>query len=103
MTSYLEHLITGEINAIAHGSWGRSELSAFADKVTPPHVPPDIRVPAGNTAFLKGHGVGTQSYICLPSGSSFAWTFFGPQATLFLTFTLFGHTIQQQIITHFLS
>jgi hypothetical protein len=36
--------------------------------------------------------IGTQDYICLPSG----WTFFGPQATLF-------NERDEQIITHFLS
>jgi hypothetical protein len=69
---------------------------AHADDVTPPHVPGNIRVPAGNTAFLEGHAIGTQDYICLPSGSGFAWTFFGPQATLF-------NDDDEQVITHFLS
>jgi hypothetical protein len=67
-----------------------------ADHVTPPPVPPNIQVPAGNKAFLEGHAVGTQDYICLPSGSGFAWTFFGPQATLF-------NDDDKQVITHFLS
>jgi len=59
-------------------------------------VPANIQVPAGNKAFLEGHAVGTQDYICLPSGSGFAWTFFGPQATLF-------NDDDKQVITHFLS
>jgi hypothetical protein len=62
----------------------------------PPPVPPDLQVPAGNEAFREGHAVGTQNYICLPSGSSFTWTLFGPQATLF-------NDHDRQIITHFLS
>jgi hypothetical protein len=65
---------------------------ARADHVAPPPVPSNIEVPAGNTAFLEGHAVGTQNYICLPSG----WTFFGPQATLF-------NDLNEQVITHFLS
>jgi Protein of unknown function (DUF3455) len=65
---------------------------AQADPVTPPPVPATIEVPAGNTAFLEGHAVGTQNYICLPSG----WTLFGPQATLF-------NDLNEQVITHFLS
>lgn len=65
---------------------------AHADPVKPPRVPSDIEVPAGNTAFLEGHAVGSQNYICLPSG----WTFFGPQATLF-------DDLNQQVTTHFLS
>jgi hypothetical protein len=71
-------------------------LPASAGKVTPPPVPDNIRVPAGNKAFLEGYAVGTQNYICLPSGSGFAWTFFGPQATLF-------KGDEEQVITHFLS
>ena len=51
-----------------------------------------IQAPAGNEAFREGDAVGTQDYICLPSG----WTFFGPQATLF-------NDHDKQIITHFLS
>jgi hypothetical protein len=69
---------------------------AQADHAKPPAVPSTIQVPAGNKAFLKGAAVGTQDYICLPSGSGFAWTFFGPQATLF-------DEHDQQIITHFFS
>ena len=62
----------------------------------PPPVPPDLQVPAGNEAFREGHAAGTQNYICLPSGSSFTWTLFGPQATLF-------NDHDRQFITHFLS
>ena len=51
---------------------------AHADDVKPPPVPSSIEVPAENVAFLEGHAVGTQNYICLPSGAGFAWTFFGP-------------------------
>ena len=43
---------------------------AHAYYVTPPRVPSNIQVPAGNKVFLKGHAVGTQNYICLPSGQS---------------------------------
>jgi hypothetical protein len=45
---------------------------------------------------MAGHAVGTQNYICLPSGASVAWTLFGPQATLF-------HNDARQMMTHFLS
>jgi len=69
---------------------------AHADQLTPPAVPANIQVEAGNKVFLKGHAVGTQNYICLPSDSGFAWTLFGPQATLF-------DNDDKQIITHFLS
>jgi hypothetical protein len=69
---------------------------AHADDVAQPPVPANIQVPPGNSAFLVGHAEGTQDYVCLPSGSGFAWTFFGPQATLF-------SDNGKQIVTHFLS
>jgi Protein of unknown function (DUF3455) len=68
---------------------------AAAD-IVPPPVPPNLEVPAGNEAFLEGHAIGTQNYICLPSEASVAWTLAGPQATLF------NHW-DRQLITHFLS
>ena len=64
--------------------------------VTPPPVPDDIKVPAGNKAYLVGHAVGTQNYVCLPSGSGFAFVLFTPQATLF-------DDQGKQIITHYFS
>jgi hypothetical protein len=70
--------------------------AAAYDDVTPPPVPTNLQVPDGNTAFLIGHAYGAQNYICLPSGTGFAWTLFGPQATLL-------DDDSQQIITHFLS
>jgi hypothetical protein len=80
---------------------------ARADHITPPLVPTNLQVPAGNKAFLKGYAVGTQNYICLPCPnvitsaamcpvSGFAWAFFGPQATLF-------DDNDKQVTTHFLS
>jgi hypothetical protein len=58
---------------------------------------PDV----GNSEFLAGHGVGTQGYVCLPSGAGASWTVNNarPEATLFTNF--FGASIQ--IITHFQS
>ncbi|MGH8567639.1 MAG: DUF3455 domain-containing protein [Gammaproteobacteria bacterium] len=69
---------------------------AYAGDVISPPVPPDLEVPPGNKAFLVGYAVGTQNYVCLPSGPGFAWSFFGPQATLF-------NDDEKQLITHFLS
>jgi hypothetical protein len=65
---------------------------ATADHVRPPPVPVTLQVPAGNKVFNEGAAIGTQDYICLPSG----WAFFGPQATLF-------NARDEQNITHFLS
>jgi hypothetical protein len=67
-----------------------------ADDVTPPPVPAEIRVPPRTKAFLEGHAVGTQNYICLPSGAGFAWTLFTPEATLF-------RDDRSQVTTHFFS
>src|SRR4051812_5299676 len=55
----------------------------------------------GNSEFLATHAVGTQGYVCLPSGSGASWTVNNarPEATLFTN--LFGAAFQ--IITHFLS
>ncbi len=79
---------------------------AHADPVTPPPVPPDLQVQAGNKAFLEGHGVGTQNYVCLPcpnpatsmcpDASGFAWILFTPEATLF-------KDNDRQVTTHFFS
>jgi hypothetical protein len=71
---------------------------ARAATVTPPPVPTKIKVPSGNIAFLVGHGVGTQNYICLPSGSGFAYTLFTPEASLFKP-----EDNTKQLITHFFS
>ena len=67
---------------------------ARADVVTPPPMPGDIQVEAGNHAFLVGHAIGTQNYVCLPSGGGFAWSLFTPEATLF-------KDEDRQLITHF--
>ena len=56
---------------------------AFADTITPPSVPSNIQVPAGNKVFMVGHAVGTQNYICVPFGSGFRFVLFTPEATLF--------------------
>src|SRR3989442_10763655 len=75
--------------------------NAAAQRVTPPTTPTLITPPEGNTAFLLGHALGTQGYVCLPKGTGASWTVNNarPEATLFTSF--FGQDIQ--IITHFLS
>jgi hypothetical protein len=74
---------------------------AAAQKVTPPATPAAITPPAGNSAFLEGHAVGTQGYVCLPTTTGASWTVNAsrPEATLFLDFGGKG----VQILTHFLS
>ena len=73
-----------------------------------PEVPPNLKVRAGNKVYLEGHGVGTQSYICMACPNAitpaekcpalgFAWAFLGPRATLFDS----NDEDAKQIITHF--
>jgi hypothetical protein len=57
---------------------------ARAEDITPPSLPPGLApVPAGNKLFLGTHAVGTQNYVCKPSGAGVAYVLFTPQATLF--------------------
>jgi len=72
---------------------------ARAEAIHVGNVPANIQVPAGNHAFLEGHGVGTQNYVCAPSASSatgVAYALFTPEATLF-------SDDYKQLITHFFS
>ncbi len=68
---------------------------AHAEDVTPPPVPANIQVPAGNKLFFVGHGVGTQNYVCLPAGTGVKFILFTPQATLF--------NDGKQVTTHYFS
>src|SRR4051812_43954459 len=88
--------LTIGIAAIALAVTAAPAQAGDADKITPPHVPGNIHVDPPDEIFLVGHAVGTQNYVCLPSGSTVAWTLFTPQATLF---TDRG----KQLITHFFS
>ena len=71
-------------------------FAAMASNVKPPRVPDNLAAPAGSKAFLIGHAVGTQNYVCLPDGAGAKWVLFGPQATVF-------DDAGKQIMTHFLS
>ena len=52
--------------------------------ITPPSLPDDLApVPAENKLFLGTHAVGTQNYVCKPSGTGVAYVLFTPEATLF--------------------
>jgi hypothetical protein len=63
----------------------------------PPPLPPGLApVPEGNKLFFVGHAVGTQNYVCRPSGAGVAYVLFTPQATLF------GDD-GEQAITHYFS
>jgi hypothetical protein len=68
------------VGAAAPVAQAQAAQESFA--ITVPPVPADIQVPEGNEVFLVGHAVGTQNYVCLPSGKDFKFTLFTPQATL---------------------
>lgn len=101
-------LLTACATALAVAATFSLPQPARARHVIPPAVPGDIQVPEGNKAFLVGHGVGTQNYICLPcpnpstparlcpDTSGFAWLLFTPEATLFTD-------QDKQLTTHFFS
>jgi hypothetical protein len=78
-------------------------LPAEAQTISAPSVPANLKVPAGNTLYLKTHAIGTQNYVCLPAGTGLAWKFQGPQATVFVTFRWINGEVRQQVMTHFLS
>ena len=68
------HLITISLAVTMASLIGKGQLanSANTDAFTAPPLPSNLQVPAGNTAFFKGHAIGTQNYICLPSTSGFS-------------------------------
>ena len=72
-----------------------SPQAAQPGAITPPPLPPGMApVPAGNKLFLGTHAVGTQNYVCQPSGAGVAYVLFTPQATL-------SGADGVQIITHY--
>lgn len=103
MNRLCRYLATAGLAAVALTSSAALAQRLAADALTAPPVPANLQVSPDNTLFLKGQAVGTQNYICLPTATGFSWTFFSPQATLFLNFKWFGTEVRQQIITHFLS
>lgn len=68
----------------------------MAERLTPPPVPANLAVPSGYRLFSIVHATGTQNYICLPVSTGVAWSFLGPQATLF-------DARGEQVMTHVLS
>ena len=72
-----------------------SPQAATPGVITPPPLPDGMApVPAGNELFLGTHAVGTQNYVCQPSGAGVAYVLFTPQATL-------SGEDGVQVITHF--
>jgi len=90
MKTYVRVLILAAAIALPQGAHAQRQ-----DPVPPP-VPNELQVAAEYTPYLAAHAIGTQGYVCVAVGTTFSWTFFGPQATLF-------DEESQQIMTHFLS
>ena len=91
MKPYVSALILASTIVLPQGAHAERSGSPV-----PPPVPDAIQVPPQFTPFLAAHAIGTQGYVCVAVGSTFSWTPFGPQATLF-------DEQSQQILTHFLS
>jgi len=87
------------ISGVASAQNKSEELAV--SQIQSPTTPALITPPEGNSAFLLGHGVGTQGYVCLPTATGASWTVNGarPEATLFTS--VLGEAVQ--IITHFFS
>ncbi len=100
MRGVLATLAVLAVSNVAFAQENKNE-AALNVSIPSPVTSVTITPPIGNSAFLLGHGVGTQGYVCLPSGIGASWTVNAarPEATLFTN--LFGQA--QQIITHFLS
>jgi Protein of unknown function (DUF3455) len=76
---------------------GSQSQAVDAANISVPPLPPDLEeVPPPHEVVFVGHAIGTQNYVCLPSGSGVAWTLFTPQATLF-------SKNGRQLTTHFFS
>jgi hypothetical protein len=65
------------------GAAPRSASGAGPARLVAPRVPLNLHLESGQEPFLVGHATGTQNYVCLASGSGFAWSLFTPEATLF--------------------
>jgi hypothetical protein len=75
-----------------------TDTHAGAQTITTPTTPNAITPPTGNPAFLVGHAVGTQGYVCPPTNagaSTASWTVNAsrPEATLFKVFARFKEVV----------
>jgi len=100
LAAFVVFVVSGTVYAQAVAQDNKEQINFSS--IPSPTTSDTITPPVGNSAFLLGHGVGTQGYVCLPTGTGGAsWTVNGarPEATLFTR--IFGDAVQ--IITHFLS
>jgi hypothetical protein len=66
------------------------------DRIGVPEVPANLVVDAAYRPYRRLHADGTQNYVCSATATGVAWTFLGPQATLF-------DDDADQAATHYLS
>jgi hypothetical protein len=71
-------------------------FACASENIVPPAVPEAIQLKVPAVPFLLGHGVGTQNYVCSPSGAGVAFVLMTPQATLF-------DNENEQLTSHFFS
>jgi hypothetical protein len=89
-------MVAGTTSALAQTT--ATDPPALRNIILPP-MPDNLKLHAedGFTAFLVGHAVGTQNYVCKPTlNGGFAFALFTPQATLFTD-------ANKEIIVHFFS
>ncbi len=98
MRTYVRRLVAAGM--IVLGCTSAVALAQARRPIEVPEVPANLEVPAGHAVFFKGQAAGTQNFICVASAAGTAWTFIGPQATLFQSF---AGAFDQQNATHFLS
>jgi hypothetical protein len=91
-------MVAGTTSALAQKQTATADVPAIRNVILPP-MPENLKLHAedGFTAFLVGHAVGTQNYVCKPTiNGGFAFALFTPQATLF-------SDANKEIIVHFFS
>ena len=65
-------LLAGTTSALAQKQPPAAGPTAIRNIILPP-MPDNLQVGDGFTAFLVGHAVGTQNYVCKPTAGGFAF------------------------------
>src|SRR6516162_8843007 len=74
-------MVAGTTSALAQKQTATADVPAIRNVILPP-MPENLKLHAedGFTAFLVGHAVGTQNYVCKPTiNGGFAFALFTPQ------------------------
>jgi hypothetical protein len=82
MTHVIPHArLLVALAVIVAAAW--PSVHAAAAEPSPPSVPDEIQVEAGNKLFLLAHAVGVQTYACNATAGGYGWSFTGPKANLY--------------------